>query len=649
MNVKHIFLFVFVFAFISIPVKVFSQFTEPDSLLIKENDSIPQSDWTDENDSIEVYYYTSNLYNLKLNRLTYIDTTITETHQYDNLYKGNKLYSTLSNIGDAHISLNFEPDITKGYSKSLFYFNRYLITNDEIKYYKLSKPYTEIFYEMGAKKEQQLQVIFSRDIYNGLNIGLDFTFENSPGIYKNTKTNNMNGYFNVQYVTPNKRYRVIGNYLINKLRIKENGGLVDDNYFTEDLEKDRQVIPVNLSTANNQIKETGVYLQQQFNLTGAKKINDSISNTLDFGSLNYEFQYKKNTYTFSDDEPLADFYANYSPPIDSAKTFDSTAQVFITNKIGWTSLGYAKEKKEKPFYLYGNFTYDIIKEQLPYDSLYSMWHQTGIEGGLGVNIKNSFYLNSEGYLYFTGFNQGDFGIKGSINQYIGNVDKNYGELILSLDFLSKTPLRFYRIWNSNRFRWNNSLSKETYLILSGNYKFKFLNAGIDFYTIGNYTYLNDSVIPYQVDKALTILKFNLGGIIRIGKFGFDTKLVYQKTSKPEAIRIPDFAGALNVFFRKPVFKNAATLQTGIQFRYFTRFYANGYMPELRAFYIQNNVEIGNYLWADVYLTMKIQRARIFVKMSNITGYFEGYNYFLAPHYPDRDPRYYFGVSWRFHD
>ena len=73
------------------------------------------------------------------------------------------------------------------------------------------------------------------------------------------------------------------------------------------------------------------------------------------------------------------------------------------------------------------------------------------------------------------------------------------------------------------------------------------------------------------------------------------------------------------------------------------------MPELRAFYTQNSVEIGNYLWGDIYITLKIKRARIFAKMSNVTGYFEGYNYFLAPHYPDRDPRYYLGVSWRFHD
>jgi hypothetical protein len=607
------------------------------------------SNWKDESDSIEVYYYVGNLNNLKLNELTYIDTTMTRTHEYDSLTKGNRMYSTLSNIGLAHVSLNFEPDLSRGFTKSLFYFNHYLVTNDEVRYYKLSKPYTEIFYVMGAKKEQDLRVVFSRDLYKGLNIGLDFSFTNSPGNYSNSKTNNVAGFFNAQYVTPDKRYRVIGNYLMNKLRVKENGGLVDDKYFTNNLEHDRSVIPIQLPNAKNEIRESGFYIQQQFNLTSAKKLEDTSRNMIDLGSLNYSIQYKRNIYMFWDDKPLSDFYSGYAPPIDSTGTFDSTTTTYILNKIGWSSLGYQENGEDHPFYLYANLNYDHITETLPYDSNKTTWNQVGVSGGMGINIKESFYLKGTGYLYFSGYNQGDFGIKGTINQYIGNKEKNYGELVLGAEFFLKTPWRFYQQWNSNRFRWSNNFDKESYLILNGHYSYKFIRAGINFYTIGNYTYLDDSLKPQQIVKALTITQFYAGGVVHVGKFGFDTKLVYQTASQTNVIRLPQFTGTLNLFFKTPVFKKAATIQTGIQLRYFTEFYAYGYMPELRAFYTQNDVKIGNYLWGDLYVTMKIQRARIFMKMANVTGYFEGYKYFNAPHYPDRDARFYFGVSWRFHD
>jgi hypothetical protein len=359
--------------------------------------------------------------------------------------------------------------------------------------------------------------------------------------------------------------------------------------------------------------------------------------------------YKKNGYLFTDRDPLAPFYDTLFAPIDSTQTHDSTGQHFIVNKIGWTSVGYSENIDEKPFYIYANLTHEHIKQQLPTDSLATTSNQMNVSGGIGINIKESFYLKGNGYLYFGGYNSGDFGIKGSINQYIGNKNRNYGELLLGVELINKMPWWFYQHFSSNHFRWNNNFEKETYLILSGKYSFKNINAGIDFTTLGNYTYLSDSLQPKQIEKAETVLKVYLNGNIPFGKFGVDTKVMYQVSSQPNIIRVPAFYGALNLYFKSPVFKHAATVQMGLQLRYFTSYYANAYMPELRAFYLQNENQIGNYLWADVYLTLKVQRARLFVKMSNFTVYFEGHNYWVAPHYPDRDARFYFGISWRFHD
>jgi len=606
------------------------------------------STWVDEKDSIEVYYYQGDILNLKLNNLTYIDTTITDFHQYDPLYKGNNVYSTLSNIGFIHNNLMFSPFLTPGYSKSLPWYQKYLYTNDKIRYYKLSKPYTELFYTMGPKKEQEFKVVFSRELVKGLSFGMNFYLISSHGNYKRSKSNNNTGYLTLGYITPNKRYVVNINYMFNKLDMQESGGISDDSYFSDNLEPDRSVIPVNLDNANNTVTESGVFVQQYFNLSKPKAKNDS-SFYLDMGSISYSFQYKKNHYLFTDHDPLSPFYDTIYAPLDSTNTYDSTGQQFIINTVGWTSAGYEKENNEKPFYIYANLTHENIKQQLPADSLSSTINQMHLWGGIGINIKESFYLKAGGFLYFGGYNSGDFGINGTINQFIGNKKHNYGELLLGVKLINKMPWWFYQNFGSNHFRWNNNFDKETYLILSGQFIYKKINAGVDFTTVGNYTYLNDSIRPAQIESAETILTLYLNGNIPFGKFGIDTRLSYQATSRPGIIRLPAFLGSMNFYFKSPVFKRAATIQMGLQMRYFTSYYANAYMPELRAFYLQNDKLIGNYLWADVYLTLKIQRARLFAKMSNVTGYFEGYNYWAAPHYPDRDARFYFGVSWRFHD
>jgi hypothetical protein len=71
------------------------------------------------------------------------------------------------------------------------------------------------------------------------------------------------------------------------------------------------------------------------------------------------------------------------------------------------------------------------------------------------------------------------------------------------------------------------------------------------------------------------------------------------------------------------------------------------MPALRDWHTQNDHQIGNYLFADVYLTLKVKDARIFVKYAHLNSSFSGYRYYLAPSYPARDARFYLGVSWRF--
>ncbi len=599
-------------------------------------------------DSTHVYYYKGTLLNFKLDSLTHIDTSTLESHQYDWLYRNNRNFSTLSNIGQAHTNLTFSPMLQPGFLMSWPYYQSYLISNRQVRYYNLLKPYTELFYVMGPKKEQDFQVSFSRDLIKGLTFGMNFYLISSPGEYKRSFTNNNSGYLTLGYFTPKKRYHVNINYLFNKMQLQENGGISDDSYFTENKESDRAVIPVNLTNAENTIKESGIFVEQFFNLSKPHTKSDT-SNRLDLGSISYAFQYKKNSYLFTDRDPLAPLYDTLYPPTDSMQTYDSTAVKFIKNSIGWTTLGYGKNIDQKPFYLYANLNHSNITQLLPGDSITTVWNQVSVSGGIGINIKKSFYLKGSGYLYFSGYNAGDFGLKGTINQYIGNKHRNIGELNLCIKLISKTPWWFYQHFSSNHFKWNNSFSKEAYLILHGDYRYKNIQAGVDFTTVGNYTYLNDKLIPSQAENAGTVLKIFLSGNANLKKFGVDTRLTYQATSMPSVIRVPAFNGSMNLYFKSPVFKHAATLQTGMQLRYFTAYYANAYMPEIRAFYLQNDVLIGNYLWADVYVTLKVKRARLFIKMRNVTGYFEGYNYWLAPHYPDRDAGFYFGISWRFHD
>ena len=88
-----------------------------------------------------------------------------------------------------------------------------------------------------------------------------------PGHTKKQRTNQINFYVTAQYFTKDRRYGVIANFLVNRIRNNENGGIQDDSIFTENLEKNRQIISVNLASAVNRVRENGFFMKHYFDLT----------------------------------------------------------------------------------------------------------------------------------------------------------------------------------------------------------------------------------------------------------------------------------------------------------------------------------------------------------------------------------------------
>jgi len=93
-------------------------------------------------DSMLIYYFYSTVENLKTADFHDIDTSLTNTHQFNPLEVNNGMYSTLSNIGLAHNNIVFTPETTTGYDMRVNSFDKYIFTNEKVKYYKLYIPHS---------------------------------------------------------------------------------------------------------------------------------------------------------------------------------------------------------------------------------------------------------------------------------------------------------------------------------------------------------------------------------------------------------------------------------------------------------------------------------------------------------------------------
>lgn len=600
-------------------------------------------------DSTQVRFFNLTFDSLFLGYYHYLDTNLLLMSRFDPLSQQSQLMQTLSNAGLAHQAMDYKPVFHGGFDMNRHAYSAYLFDRSKTSFTDPTAAITEINYMMGSKKEQQLTVLFGRQVAPRLYVGMDFQLIDSKGPYKNSGTSNTNAYFTARYNTKNQRYGVLAYYLNNKINAAENGGITADSVFEKNLEFDRRVIGVNLETAKNKYKLSGFGFEHYFILLPERKqTTDSTTEKRRFqlGRLTHQFEYQRNQSIYSETQPLAAFYQPFDPVLDSAKTYDSTYQEVIRNKFYWSSLGYKKHEKNVPFHLYGGVELNMSSFS---DSTFKkrLW-QVNPFGGINISLFRSFYVNGTARLITGSESSGDLELFGRVKQYLGTESRNLGNLFFSARLINQSPSWFFERYQSNHFRWHQQWGKSTYLTLAGGYQLKGFHAGIDFNLLDKHIFLNSDARPQQISGSISVMKVYTNLHLKPGKFDLLANLSYQVSDNDSIISLPAISGRIRLAFSQVLIRDVAVLQPGVEAMWFSEYYADAWMPALGAFYTQREKKIGNYPFVDVYLALKVKRARIYVQYANLFGLAGQYNYYTTPHYPMRDARFYFGVSWRFY-
>ena len=630
-------------------ILIISHFTVKSEALILVNDSIKM-------DSTYVKYFVKDFNNLTLGNTTSWDTTTLLSSYYDRLDNPYRIYQTLSNSGLAHKDIIFNIPCNLGFNSELKAFSSYLHNTNNIKFPIVLQPFTDITYMSGDKKEQHLEILFCREFLPRFFITLNYDIDFSPGSYKYSKIQNSFFNGNFRYNTKNDRYGISGYYFHDKIDIQENGGIINDSIFINNLETDKSIISVNLTNATNLIKASGFALDQYFNILGPYVKNDYDSickkNKIDIGRINHHFSYQRNKYVYEDTKPLSYFYQNFDPIIDSTKTFDSIYFHNIKNIIYWNTLGYKKYNNDIPFYLtFGmehNFTYhagylDLATQERFNERNYS---NLRVNAGIIINLFKSTRISGNAQIITSGYHAGDFFIEGQWKQFLGTYKKNIGALKFDVNLNRKSADWFEEYYYSNNFRWNNDFKPATSLLLHASYELPFLEIGIKNTNINNYIYFGTDARPHQHSGNISISSLYTNFYVNLNKFEFIGFASLQTTNNDKVIHVPSFQGKIKLAYNINLVKNISMMQPSIAINYFTEYYADAYMPALRTFYLQDQVKVGNYPYIDLCVTFKIKKANIFVQYTNMYSLTRDNRYFTTPHYPMRDSRFCFGVKWR---
>jgi hypothetical protein len=220
------------------------------------------------------------------------------------------------------------------------------------------------------------------------------------------------------------------------------------------------------------------------------------------------------------------------------------------------------------------------------------------------------------------------------------------------------PRPFYDFYVSNSFQWDTNFNNvKTLNIAFGTgwegFILKFENT-----VFHNHIYLtradfsNLLVHPTfveQAEKPFAIFKTTLEKTFKFWKIlALDTRLVYQRNTSKNLLQFPSFSTRSALYFDFNLL-GETPVQIGFEAYYNTPYYSRFYNPALGMFYNQNEFEMGGFVFADAFLNLRVKRANLFFKFSNLGADYLGYNYMMTNGYPISAQTFEFGVLWRFYD
>ena len=578
-----------------------------------------------------------------------VDTSLT----IEKFYKLNYLRSDnfelieFSNTGHTYNSLSFVE------SKGLFpqigsnakHYN-YLKTND-INYYHVATPFTELMYRSAFVQGQLLDALFSVNTSPRFNFTIARKGLRSLGNYQHFLSSSSNFRFSTNYNSRNSKYFLKTHYVNQNLFSEENGGIREDdisNFESGNTEFiDRSVFDPQFENADNTLHGKRFYLNQNY----------LIKNSLD--SLNTRKWSVGNIIT------LEDKYYQFKQSTPNEYFGESTGFNQINDKVSFdtflvnfnTSFSSSKLGMTTFFMNYRDVNYSY-ENLVDIDNNYNYESIIDENFSFGLNYlfkKENYILDFQFESMLTGDVEGSL-IKAGLLLNI-NSDSNIKFSFINSD---NSPDYNYIVNNSSylNYNWNNlfkNINTTKYILnFSSDKLFKF---NFEFNNILNYTYfvkdVSGIVLPVQEFNNLGVFKMNISKKISFNKFAIDNRVQFQKTGDESLgiINIPELILRNTFYFQDELFKKALFLQTGFTFNYFSEFYMNSYDPLLSEFYVQNNKLIGNFPRIDFFVNAKIQQTRIFLKAEHINSSFTGYNYYSAPNYPYRDFSIRFGLVWNF--
>ncbi len=584
------------------------------------------------------------------NRLQRITYSLDRFQFYLPVYRNQFINSTLGNNGTAIQDLNFQPRFNGGFNWGFGTFLPYVFDLKDMRFYDAQSPYTEASYTQGGKQEAFFKIRHTQNVGKALNFGLDFQRVNSAGTYLRQTAAHSALRFHAWYRPGKGRYQAFAGIVYHKGASFENGGITaeGDSTFQTNTVNNRQLYPINLLKARNKVFRNGFLLRQTYDLFRPNVDSNKVEKKGASLRIQHTLQYNFNRHSYDDENPVNTYYTSIA---DSGRKFldyynsqwESEAALLKLSNVSDTAHQMHWEAKA---FLKQQSAHVWMNDSIQGQSYNLHVLNQSLGGKLDYTFRPQLKIHAETELFYSGYNSGDLQLAGNILLK----PKSTFVIQAGIESYRQEPVYQLQRFISNFGTWSNSFKKINLLKVYGTIQLPKLHTEIKVSNqlIGNWVYMSQNAAPAQFSSAINVLSAQVENQIHLRKWHLYSRILYQKVSGTNVIRLPEFQYQESVF-REGRIGKSTPWRIGIDVIGCSLFRANAYQPQSGLFYLQYDKLNKGLIQANFYVSVKIRRARIFAMMEHVNAGIAGMQANVIPYYPLPDRLLKIGFNWVFFD
>lgn len=490
-------------------------------------------------------------------------------------------------------------------------------------YHYTGLPYVGFFYSFGGGGDQVLDLRYTHNFGQKLNLSFRYHRSADNGQMRRSKINNNELSLKLSY--KGKRFRSYFDGYYGYDNYNESGGVAND----------QPVVPFTIDLFRTRTQEADVNVKRA-HITSRNYLSlgkDSLSPwNLYFSPSYHHFQRRYEEVLY---DTMLISTATYSS--DTTKDYYQEPHLLL-------DAGVLFKKKQFQFsagYVFDYWVYSDVNNQIRSNDNYIV---SGLKWQFGkFNLSNDFRF------FITG-NPFEFYDNARLQYDLNSKNRVGAEFLIENYFIEPFQMRY----SANHFDWANSYANSSATNrVFGNLFYEFsgkqrVRLDVRQLIINNqYVFENGNWQGSGVTQA--VFTPSLTGELHFWKFTSNTYAELFMSNK-SVIQHPDYRIRSRLFFDSPVFKaQRLRLATGVEVNYMPNYRVVGYIPELGLYHYGNNPQNldVNMLQLDFFVNLQIDRFRFLISASGLNNLWDSTPRFYAEGFPVRPFFVRLGLSWDF--